>query len=865
MSLRKGVLAFTLAAALLQGSADAATFTVTNNASSGAGSLAAAIQAANATTAADSIVFSIPGETVHSISGALPAITHPLTIDGYTQPGSSVNPGGTSSTAVILIEIDGSERPAGSPVLRISSDKVVVRGLAIGGIPKAGFGILVDAGSVIVTIEGNFIGTDASGTEDRSSGTGIVNFGSATIGGDSSSEENLISGNTTGIVQRGANSSISRNTIGLDATGIEPLPNGTGISVETAAAIDIEIERNQIARNTGTAISVSATAPGPVVIRLNSISDNGGLGIDLGADGVTPNDPADADEGPNGLQNAPEVQFYAVSDERTVFELRLESEPGTYRIELFENEHFDDSEHGEGERMRAVFEVTIPEGETAVGFRIEPANRAFEHPYPTMTATGPKGTSEFSRVVERIEFSNALAVTHTGSSGPGSLRAAVDSANAGSDLDLIYFDIPDVVPGPYRIFLDASMELSQPVILDGYSQEGSHSNTRSDETTDASIQIILDGVAMPPNHELSIDAVGCIVRGLSIVRMPMDGLVLYDADETRIEGNFIGVDPDGLEAMPNGFSGVLLSDRTNFASIGGLLPAQRNILSANLIHGVNDDGRNTGVAGNLIGADRDGGATLGNGGAGVFTTGGPFRVGEYEGGDNLITANVAGGIQIHGDGDTFGNVFGNRIRGNGGLGIDLISTGENAGVTPNDAGDTDDGPNDLQNFPVLTRVESNLSSLTVQGFLHIDPALVNIDFMIQVYGAIDCDETQHGEGDVYLGREILAGAEAAAFDISLPVGGTVPRFVVATATADNRVSEFSRCYDLLEVCGDASGDGEVQIGDALFVLKAAVGTASCSCRCDVDSSSSVTVSDALLVLRASVGQQVELACPFCPQ
>jgi len=47
------------------------------------------------------------------------------------------------------------------------------------------------------------------------------------------------------------------------------------------------------------------------------IDRNGGLGIDLGGDGVTPNDPLDADDGPNGLVNAPEVVWAVMTGSRT--------------------------------------------------------------------------------------------------------------------------------------------------------------------------------------------------------------------------------------------------------------------------------------------------------------------------------------------------------------------------------------------------------------------------------------------------------------------------------------------------------------------------------------------------------------------
>ena len=91
--------------------AAAATFTVTTIADSGAGSLRQAILDANANFGDDDIAFSIPGSGVHTIvlASALPAITHPVTIDGYTQPGSSPNsnPPGQDNNAVLMIEIDG--------------------------------------------------------------------------------------------------------------------------------------------------------------------------------------------------------------------------------------------------------------------------------------------------------------------------------------------------------------------------------------------------------------------------------------------------------------------------------------------------------------------------------------------------------------------------------------------------------------------------------------------------------------------------------------------------------------------------------------------------------------------------------------
>jgi len=65
-------------------------------------------------------------------------------------------------------------------------------------------------------------------------------------------------------------------------------------------------------------------------------------------------------------------------------------------------------------------------------------------------------------------------------------------------------------------------------------------------------------------------------------------------------------------------------------------------------------------------------------------------------------------------------------------------------------------------------------------------------------------------------------------------------------------------------CGDATEDGTVTASDALFALSASVGARACDgCRCDADGNGSVTASDALRILAFAVGQNVALACPAC--
>src|SRR5262245_39353163 len=82
---------------------------VTNTLDSGPGSLRQAILDANATAVADRIEFNIAGSGVQTIAPltALPTISQPLVIDGYTQTGSHANTTAVGSNAVLLVELSG--------------------------------------------------------------------------------------------------------------------------------------------------------------------------------------------------------------------------------------------------------------------------------------------------------------------------------------------------------------------------------------------------------------------------------------------------------------------------------------------------------------------------------------------------------------------------------------------------------------------------------------------------------------------------------------------------------------------------------------------------------------------------------------
>ena len=148
---------------------------VTTTDDSGGGSLRQAVLQVNPDTdnsAADTIEFAIPGDGVHTIQPLteLPAITHPVFINGYSQPGSQPNSLPVGDNAALAIELDGSLQVGGQRGLTIAAGGSVVRGLAINRFAGYGIHLIGDGGAVV---EGNFIGTDPTGEMPEGNGLGV--------------------------------------------------------------------------------------------------------------------------------------------------------------------------------------------------------------------------------------------------------------------------------------------------------------------------------------------------------------------------------------------------------------------------------------------------------------------------------------------------------------------------------------------------------------------------------------------------------------------------------------------------------------------------------------------------------------------
>ncbi len=285
---RFGLLLASVLLAAVPGVSGAATFTVTSTADAGPGTLRQAILDANAAAGADTIAFNIVGAGVHTIvpATALPQITGPVTIDGYTQPGATANTNGPElgTNAQLMIEIDGTNTGALTvdAILHFTSaaDGSTVRGLVLNR--AASSGIRVE-GTDGLGIEGNFIGTNPAGTAALGNAFAgiLLNSGPAnvTIGGTTPAARNLISGNAFygisfgqagGAGGSGTNHLVQGNLIGTDAsggnaipgqqTGIETLGVGSSILIGGTTAAS----RNVVSGNVNYGIRFRGTGPGKV-------------------------------------------------------------------------------------------------------------------------------------------------------------------------------------------------------------------------------------------------------------------------------------------------------------------------------------------------------------------------------------------------------------------------------------------------------------------------------------------------------------------------------------------------------------------------------------------------------------------------
>ncbi len=277
-----------LGAVLGRFGAEAADFSVLSTADSGAGTLRQAILDANASPGKDIISFNIPGSPPFTIIPltALPNISDPVTINGTTQPGYAGLP---------LVGLVGTSLGTANG-LDLFTSNTTVRTLFINRFN--GNGIQIQGGQNNV-IAGCFIGTSFAGTAKQVNtvaGVAILNGRNNRIGGTNPTDRNLLSGNQTGLWIAGlsATGNVAQgNFIGTDLTGSISLGNGNngiliGSAGNTVGGADAGA-RNLISGNGQSGVYLNDAWASNNWIAGNFIgtTSNGVAGLSNSVDGVT--------------------------------------------------------------------------------------------------------------------------------------------------------------------------------------------------------------------------------------------------------------------------------------------------------------------------------------------------------------------------------------------------------------------------------------------------------------------------------------------------------------------------------------------------------------------------------------------------
>jgi CSLREA domain-containing protein len=206
-------------------------------------------------------------------------------------------------------------------------------------------GVQVTGVSSRAIIEGNLIGVAANGLPDLGNARAGVSLWTPfnRLGGLASGSGNYIGGNLdvgVAVVTESAQFNVIQSNQIFDNGS-----HGVQITLEAgnnlvARAGGLGQPSNVILRNGGNGVCVTESAGTPNTVLPFEVAGNGLIGIDFtGGDedewGVTPNDPLDADEGPNGLRNFPVLRSAEWDGTGTWIDGEFSGEPHTELIISF--------------------------------------------------------------------------------------------------------------------------------------------------------------------------------------------------------------------------------------------------------------------------------------------------------------------------------------------------------------------------------------------------------------------------------------------------------------------------------------------------------------------------------------------------
>ncbi|MDB4271028.1 right-handed parallel beta-helix repeat-containing protein [bacterium] len=335
---------------------------------------------------------------------------------------------------------------------------------------------------------------------------------------------------------------------------------------------------------------------------------------------------------------------------------------------------------------------------------------------------------------------------------------------------------------------------------------------------------ILNGSATISNNLIGVNALG-VGTGNT------DNGILMTNGNVLIDGNYIVSNTDAGILVDGGTSTIIQNnelssngstacrDNITLQNGSGII-IQQNLISNSASLGIDGDGisGNVTITENTItGSGQDGGTCSGNiENAGILLDGNNSAIT-----NNIIYSNGGAGIVLAG-GNTSGNLISqNAIYANGtstdALGIDLDNSDNlGDGVSLNDNGDSDNGPNGVANFPIISTSYMEGSNVVIKGWSR--PGATLEFFLTDINeGSAAAGDNQlgfskdYGEGQVYLGTLIegsgsdLDAGTSSYLDtdgntdntnlfearIPIPPGVIVGNLITGTATLSDTTSEFS--------------------------------------------------------------------------
>lgn len=290
------------------------------------------------------------------------------------------------------------------------------------------------------------------------------------------------------------------------------------------------------------------------------------------------------------------------------------------------------------------------------------------------------------------------------------------------------------------------------------------------------------GGATPRNGVVLFGATGTEIRDNVIGGSAQTGILITNSSpDSVIEDNNVGVDSQGGDN--NNSDGGIIINASDDTMVG---PA--NVISNNgAVDAPNSGGvvvSATGIAvtGTVVASN----TISNNSGSGVSIG---FGDDSDIGPNNSISNNGFAGVAVvRGVRNT---ITLNSMTTNGTLGIDLVAPGDTGtGITPNDAGDADTGPNDLLNWPVLTGISIASGGTTGVTLTGTAPA----NSVVEIFRSDNAHP--NGEGVEFLVSAVASGSGT--FSVTLPVTLPVPDdfTLTATATSGSNTSEFSPNFNV---------------------------------------------------------------------